>query len=409
MDADDVSSAADDASAARWRLREYRPADDGACRELERHASQHMFKSRLASAATSLLLKAHLFHAGAFDARAAQFPARHVLVCEDTRPAKGEGCIVGVVAVGIKPGSLRGREVLLGYMFDLRVHERVQRRGIGARLCRLAEARCAADGVDTLYLSVNATNRRARELYRKLGYSHASSRAPSMSFLFRTLPVWPSADGSAAPGVRLARLSATEAAACLRSLVGTDCSLDASGMADLAAHPNLEASWRAQSDDGSVATLHLWNSSSLGGFLVERLLVPTRWLDSALAGAVAAALLLCALVAYARVVCGMYARGHTARAAATLLGGAAMACLCAWAAPWLRFARRLLLRSRLPGSKVRDATPSRCPLRAPPPPPPRIEGEGRVGWVGTVGWQRGVAHSVEAVMRPISRAAKTAP
>ena len=160
------SSSADE----RYVIREYRTSDDDKCRDIERHASQGS-----SNPLARLLLKAQFTHSQAFDAKANQFERGHVIVCEDI----ADGAIVGVVMIGIKHGWLCGRKQTLGYMFDLRVHERVQRGGLGTRLCEAAEAKCLADGVDTLYLSVNEPNKKARALYNRLGYSECSRRAPA--------------------------------------------------------------------------------------------------------------------------------------------------------------------------------------------------------------------------------------
>ena len=92
--------------------------------------------------------------------------------------------------LGIKPVTLRGCQIKLGYTFDLRVHQGVQRAGIGKRLCNEVEARCVSAGVDTMYLSVNSDNPRAKALYAQLGYTEASIRAPMMELLLRTEEVW---------------------------------------------------------------------------------------------------------------------------------------------------------------------------------------------------------------------------
>ena len=218
----------------RFLIREYRPEDNEACQDLERHAAQGAGRNSVKGRLSALFFQAHSTHVRTFEAKARQFPRSHVLVCVDTAAGARLCAVVGVVMVGIKPATLRGQPATLGYMFDLRVHERVQRLGIGLRLCKLAEERCRADGVHVVYLTVNTNNPRAQRLYTKLGYSLASKRAPTLEFAFRDRRVWPSEDGTPAPGTSIARLSGADAARALVALVGTDCALDELGMRHLA-------------------------------------------------------------------------------------------------------------------------------------------------------------------------------
>jgi ribosomal protein S18 acetylase RimI-like enzyme len=340
-------------NAVRFRIRPYRQGDDEACRELERHASQGP-ASRSKRSLTSLLFKAQFSHAFEFDAKARQFPRHAVLVCEDAT----DQSIVGVLMVGIKECTLGAKKVTLGYMFDVRVHERVQRHGIGRRMCMEAEEQCAAAGCDVLYLSVNGNNGRARQLYSKLGYSLASRRAPAMTFLLSQRPVvWGSASG--APHAKKEPTITTltpEAAAVelVRTYSGRDCALTDAAVDELLRHDAYEASYVARSADGSSsASLHLWNASHLGSFQVERLVVPIAWLDG-----MGAPLALGTLaVAFAASFCNRLMQKLDAEetVGAAMMGtAAALIAFGVWkVSPFVRFARRVLVKSLDRRAKLR--------------------------------------------------------
>lgn len=54
---------------------------------------------------------------------------------------------------------------------ELYVRQRYRRMGIATRLCRAVEAEAARRGAIEIHLLTNVRNRRARALYRKLGYA----------------------------------------------------------------------------------------------------------------------------------------------------------------------------------------------------------------------------------------------
>ena len=168
------------------RIRSYEPSDDEACRLLEVTASQFQHLGGL--------IKAAIKHHGAFDAKAYQFVDHVLIVCVDDAQ---QGAVCGVIVVAIKQAWVHGKVRRCGFVFDLRVDERWQRRGIGEALAREAELRSAQAGVDYLYLSVNRSNAKALRLYQRLGWSVASARR-----LVFTLLLWPpsaaAADMSAA-------------------------------------------------------------------------------------------------------------------------------------------------------------------------------------------------------------------
>lgn len=94
------------------RIREYEARDDAGCKRLEDVASQFQ--------AFRGLVKSAITHYSTFDAKAAQFPQRLLLVCTDDELP---GAVVGVIAVAIKRAWLHGAMRKVAYVFDLRVDE----------------------------------------------------------------------------------------------------------------------------------------------------------------------------------------------------------------------------------------------------------------------------------------------
>ena len=160
---------------------DYVASDDAACKELEVTASQFQFCGGL--------VKAAVHHYQSFDAKPGQFGA-HVLLVAKHHPTS---TICGVVAVAIKEATVHGCVRKCGFVFDLRVSKQFQRRGIGSLLTAEAETRCEQMGVSFLYLSVNNDNRKAKKLYARAGWLHASSRALVMQPLLLPQPVPPAA------------------------------------------------------------------------------------------------------------------------------------------------------------------------------------------------------------------------
>ena len=177
-------------------IRDYEDGDDAACKQLEVTASQFQV--------LGALFKAAIVHHDRFDSKARQFSQHVLLVCvsggkgNGSGNGGGNGNVCGVIAVALKRARVHGAERLCGFVFDLRVDEAYQRRGIGGRLARAAEARCAERGVGYLYLSVNNSNRGAQELYRRLGWNPASRRALLMRPLLLAQQRPAAADAAAA-------------------------------------------------------------------------------------------------------------------------------------------------------------------------------------------------------------------
>ena len=171
----------------RHEIREYTPADDAACKQLEVSASQFTVCGGL--------IKAAIVHKAAFDAKARQFPACVLLV------AVVDSAVVGVVAVAITRAWAHDAFGTVGYVFDLRVDGRYQRHGIGRSLSLAAEEHAARAGVEYMYLSANLSNAKALRLYSRLGWSAASKRAIIMRPLLCAALTRPArADAAAAAG-----------------------------------------------------------------------------------------------------------------------------------------------------------------------------------------------------------------
>jgi ribosomal protein S18 acetylase RimI-like enzyme len=254
-------------------VRNYVRSDSAACLRLEISGSELRFGGGLVSAA--------FWHHQAFDAKARQFFAHILLVCED--PEK-DNAVCGVIAVAIKRLWAHGEDVLCGYVFDLRVDSSYRRRGIGLQLAHAVERRAAALGVSYMYLSVNGSNKVAIHLYSRMGFVHASHR----SLLFRPL-VLPARASSrdaaaAAAGGGVRQLSAAEACDLVSSYYAKrDLGLSRREFERLFASPNLLATFAATDAPAgagntsgvcSTAVLVLWNGSTLTGFKVVRFFLP---------------------------------------------------------------------------------------------------------------------------------------
>lgn len=77
--------------------------------------------------------------------------------------AETEGKVVGFV-IGLKEGWS------WGHLISIAVHPEFRGRGIGRRLMEECLARLRSKGVKRVRLEVRVSNRRAIELYRKLGF-----------------------------------------------------------------------------------------------------------------------------------------------------------------------------------------------------------------------------------------------
>eukprot|EP00756_Hemistasia_phaeocysticola_P052450 Hpha_TRINITY_DN27691_c0_g1::TRINITY_DN27691_c0_g1_i1::g.57420::m.57420 len=160
--------------------RAYRSGDSEACKGLEKKARQGKRWAWL-SKLLDVVFRLHFVHHAGFDEKARQYENHVIRVAEDSDTAQ----IVGVVCVGIKRVVIRGETFKAAMIFDLRVDETYQGKGIGRLLSTAAEAESTKHGVDFWYLSVNGDNTKAKTLYKSLGYHHASTRNPAVEILFR--------------------------------------------------------------------------------------------------------------------------------------------------------------------------------------------------------------------------------
>lgn len=89
-------------------------------------------------------------------------PGCHLLVAE----LAGE--VVGFALLLLRPDLFRGTQVM--HLHGLAVAEACSGRGIGSRLVAEGEALARGDGATEMTLNVFSDNRRARRLYRHLGF-----------------------------------------------------------------------------------------------------------------------------------------------------------------------------------------------------------------------------------------------
>mmetsp|Transcript_12379 Transcript_12379/g.37473 ORF Transcript_12379/g.37473 Transcript_12379/m.37473 type:complete len:430 (-) Transcript_12379:54-1343(-) len=244
----------------------YEPFEDAkhdlGCQELEMHASQN--NSRL----LKLFLKVNFSHPLGFAAKARQFTDHFVHVCVDTT---ADDFVCGVISTGVKDVWLHGEVVRVAYLFDLRVHEAYQRRGIGARLSKIAEELVVSAGATLMYLTVNGNNEKAKALYRKLGYEIASVRRPGVALLH---PV-PSTD----PLVPFELIEDRERARALIASAFDRVDNTPLDLEPILSSPSYEGTLYTRLQDPntgviSEAGLSLWNASRGSSLEFERVILP---------------------------------------------------------------------------------------------------------------------------------------
>lgn len=240
-------------------IRAYTPADDAACKLLEVTASQ--FQS------VGGLIKAAITHNGGFDGKALQYESHVLLVCFDSAC----DAVCGVIVCAIKTVTVHGQERRIGFVSDLRVDEKYQRQGIGEALAQEVEARASAQGVTFLVLSVNNDNRKAKQLYSKLGWHMASARNLSFRPLL-SLPADPSR------GKILVEQLEHEAALSLtaKHYGKRDLGLTAQEFRRLFSASQLLGTYFATDGAGSQAALSLWHGSTISNFTPLNLFLPVR-------------------------------------------------------------------------------------------------------------------------------------
>jgi len=264
-------------------VRVFRPcsSDDAAAKALESRSSQHAHNILL-----SKLVKVHFKHLVAFDGKARQYDDSVVFVASDLaaedRNVDGEdGFVCGGICMGIKEVWLHGQRQRVGCLFNLRVHEDYQRRGVGSRLNEAAEQIAREREVCLLYLTVNSTNVKGRAFYTNHNYHTGSERA----LLFHPLVFV----GCPRPveGATIRQLAFSEVAQVVDSFHGqnariaTACDLFLTGgfgsLLEACPGKFLNA-WLTELDadgpDGSRAAIILWDGDGMTSFEVERIILP---------------------------------------------------------------------------------------------------------------------------------------
>lgn len=250
-------------------IREYQPADDESCKRLEVSASQ--FRPLKG------LVKAAIFHLQSFNAKAAQFDQHLILVCVDSASA---GAVCGVIAVAVKTVYVSGAPTRAGYVFDVRVDEKYQRRGIGSALSAAVEQRCKAAPyhVSYLYLSVNADNAKAKALYTNFGWRVASGRRLEGTLLLSEQLASPSDSAIAARGGGVRKLPPEEAIPLVSAAyTGKDLALTQQGFSVILRSDLCLGTYLATDGAGSRAALTLWHSSTFTVFKPVKIFVPVSW------------------------------------------------------------------------------------------------------------------------------------
>ena len=312
-------------------IRDFEPhLHDSACKELEVTASQFQ--------GFGGLIKAAIVHYHLFDAKPRQYSKHVLLVVVDTST---QG-VVGVVAIGIKDLYVHGNVWRCGWVFDLRVSEAYQRRGIGAALTSAAEERASRLGVSYVYLSVNNDNRKARALYTAQGWTLASRRA----LVFRPLLLIPRPQRSHSLHVPVRALAPEEALKLVTNhFSAKDLSPTRDEMARLLASPNILGTFAAfDEQSGSHAALCLWHGSTLTAFKPVTLLVPFEWWQKA-APPIAIFIASAALYALHSTLCMDV--GHALKASLLAVGAAAVGgALAFWS--WARSRKAFRARAFAP-------------------------------------------------------------
>ncbi len=132
-------------------IRYYHPQDDPALMALERLSPRG-------------LPEPFVHYRRRFIDRAALFSDHQLLVAEH------EHQVVGCVALAVKRTHVGGRPVSVGYIFDVRTHPDVRRRGIGSALLEAVDIYLIGREVDGAYGHIEAGNVASLRLFDKFGY-----------------------------------------------------------------------------------------------------------------------------------------------------------------------------------------------------------------------------------------------
>ncbi|CAE7415441.1 rimI [Symbiodinium sp. CCMP2456] len=246
--------------------RDYKHSDDEACKALEMRAMQGSRFPWLQKF-TRIFIRAGFQHFLTFDAKPRQYEDHIIRVAEDRSEG---GRIIAVGCAALKTAQLHGKMCKVAYIFDLRVDEEYQGYGVGKALTQQIEDACEAKGAKFLYLTVNSDNVKAKSLYAKRGFVHASHRSPAMALL--AFPEQEDGD------IEVEELD-KEAARAMTCRFYASADLLLNQLGQLFDSPLYEGSFLARRGE-SVAGVSAWNGSSLTGFKIERLFLPISWLRS---------------------------------------------------------------------------------------------------------------------------------
>ncbi|MBN1965395.1 MAG: GNAT family N-acetyltransferase [Anaerolineae bacterium] len=132
-------------------IRPYYPNDDPALMELERLSPRG-------------LPEPFVHYRRRFIDRAAIFADHEMLVAEN------DGTVIGGVGLCVKHTHIGGQPVTLGYVFDVRTHPQMRRRGLGTALLEAVDAYLIERGVDGAYGHIVTSNVASLRLFEKLDY-----------------------------------------------------------------------------------------------------------------------------------------------------------------------------------------------------------------------------------------------
>jgi ribosomal protein S18 acetylase RimI-like enzyme len=99
--------------------------------------------------------------------RAALFPDHQLLVAEHERH------VVGCAAMAVKRTHIGGRPVSVAYIFDVRTHPDLRRRGVGSALLEAVEEYLVGRNVDGAYGHIEEGNVGSLRLFERFGYDRA--------------------------------------------------------------------------------------------------------------------------------------------------------------------------------------------------------------------------------------------
>jgi ribosomal protein S18 acetylase RimI-like enzyme len=149
--------------------REYQPEDSEQCIALENESHQHPTFYGMMHDGT--------IFGNDFDNKCRRYTEYVIVLGEAIHKQDPKKKIICACAcLGLKNMYFNQQEVKSGFLFDLRVSDKFQKRGIGTKITNLLEEKAKAKECKFFYLSVNGSNKKAISLYEKTGYSMISER-----------------------------------------------------------------------------------------------------------------------------------------------------------------------------------------------------------------------------------------